>query len=38
MLELLRLEHQGRHHDLIERRRTLRGLSPALFAAYMKSR
>jgi hypothetical protein len=38
VLELLRLEHQGRHHDLIERRRTLRGLSPALFAAYMKSR
>jgi hypothetical protein len=38
MLELLRLEHQGRQHDLIERRRALRGLSPALFAAYMKSR
>jgi hypothetical protein len=38
MLELLRIEHQGRHHELIERRRTLRGLSPALFAAYMKSR
>jgi hypothetical protein len=38
MLELLRLEHQGRQHDLIERRRTLRSLSPALFATYMKSR
>jgi hypothetical protein len=38
MLELLRLEHQGRQRDLIERRRTLRSLSPALFAAYMKSR
>lgn len=38
MLELLGLEHQGRHHDVIERRKTLRGLHASLYAAYMASR
>lgn len=38
MVELLGLERQGRHHELIERRRRLRDLQPALFAAYMKTR
>ena len=38
MLELLGLEHQGRHHDVIERRKTLRGLHASLYAAYMGSR
>jgi hypothetical protein len=38
MLELLGLEHQGRHHDVIARRKTLRGLHASLYAAYMASR
>lgn len=38
MLELLGLEHQGRHHDVIDRRKTLRGLHASLYAAYMASR
>lgn len=38
MLELLGLEHQGRHHDVIERRKTLRGLHASLYAAYMTTR
>jgi hypothetical protein len=38
MLELLRLERQGRHPDLIERRKALRALQPSLFAAYMATR
>jgi hypothetical protein len=38
MLELLGLERQGRHHDVIERRKTLRGLHALLYAAYMASR
>jgi hypothetical protein len=38
MLELLGLEHQGRHHDVIERRKTLCGLHSSLYAAYMASR
>lgn len=38
LLELLRLERQGRHHEIIERRRALRGLSEALFGAYMATR
>lgn len=38
MVELLGLERQGRHHELIERRRSLRDLQPALYAAYMKTR
>jgi hypothetical protein len=38
MLELLGLERQGRHHDVIERRKSLRGLHASLYAAYMASR
>jgi hypothetical protein len=38
MLELLGLEHQGRQHDVIDRRKTLRGLHASLYAAYMASR
>ena len=38
MLELLGLERQGRHHDVIERRKTLRGLHASLYGAYMASR
>jgi hypothetical protein len=38
LLELLRLERQGRHPDLIERRKALRALQPSLFAAYMATR
>ena len=35
---LLRLERQGRHHDIVALRRSLQGLHPALFAAYMVTR
>ncbi len=38
LVELLGLERQGRHHDVIERRKTLRGLHASLYAAYMASR
>jgi hypothetical protein len=38
MLELLGLEHQGRQHDVIDRRKTLRGLHVSLYAAYLASR
>lgn len=38
MLELLGLERQGRHQEVIERRKTLRGLHAPLYAAYMTSR
>ena len=38
MVELLRLERQGRHHELVERRKALRSLNPALYGAYMKTR
>lgn len=38
MLELLHLEKQGRHHDLVQRRRQLRDLQPALCAAYLRTR
>lgn len=38
MLALLRLERQGRHHDLVEQRKVLRGLNAALYARYMKTR
>ena len=36
--ELLGLERQGRHHALIDGRKRLRELQPALYAAYMKTR
>lgn len=35
---LLRLERQGRHHDIIEQRKRLRALSLPLFQAYMATR
>jgi hypothetical protein len=38
MIELLSLERQGRHHELIERRRELRDLNGSLYAEYMKTR
>lgn len=38
LLALLRLERQGRHHELVDHRRRLRGLHPALFACYMRTR
>jgi hypothetical protein len=38
LVELLGLERQGRHHDIIARRKTLRDLHPSLYAAYMKTR
>jgi hypothetical protein len=38
LVELLGLERQGRQRDIVERRKTLRDLHPALYAAYMKSR
>lgn len=38
VLELLRLERQGRHHELIERRQRLLSIGPALYRAYMKTR
>jgi len=38
LLELLGLERQGRQHDVIERRKTLRGLHAALYAAYLATR
>lgn len=38
VLALLRLERQGRHHDIVAMRRRLKGVSEALFAAYMRTR
>ncbi len=38
MCELLGLERQGRHHELIAARKRLRDQQPALYAAYMASR
>ena len=38
LLALLRLERQGRHPELIERRQRLRSIGPALYRAYMKTR
>lgn len=38
LLDLLHLERQGRQRDLIETRKRLRDLHPAVFAAYMRSR
>lgn len=35
---LLRLERQGRHHDIVAHRARLQSLSPPLFAAYMSTR
>ncbi|RZL88385.1 MAG: hypothetical protein EOP82_23200 [Variovorax sp.] len=38
LVELLGLERQGRHSDIVGRRKVLRDLQPSLYAAYMKSR
>jgi hypothetical protein len=38
LLELIGLERQGRHHEVVERRKTLRGMHPFLFRAYMNTR
>ncbi len=38
LLELLGLERQGRQRDVIERRKTLRALNGALYAAYLATR
>ncbi len=38
VLALLRLERQGRHHEVIAERRQLRALHEGLFACYMKTR
>lgn len=38
LVELLGLERQGRHADIIARRKALRDLQPSLYAAYMKGR
>ncbi|MDR1462837.1 MAG: hypothetical protein LBI68_06860 [Azoarcus sp.] len=36
--QLLILERQGRHHEIVKNRETLRDLHPELFAYYMRSR
>ena len=38
LLELIGLERQGRHHEVVERRKALRGMHPSLYGAYMKTR
>jgi hypothetical protein len=38
MLDLLALEEQGQHREMIERRRQLSSASPPLYDAYMRSR
>jgi len=38
LLELLGLERQGRHHEMVERRKALRDVHPLLYAAYMTTR
>lgn len=38
LINLLGLEHQGRHHDLVKQRKSLRDLHAGLYAAYMASR
>lgn len=38
LVELLGLERQGRHHDVVARRKTLRDIHPWLYAQYMKTR
>jgi len=38
MLDLLRLERQGRHHDLVARRKQLRDLNPSLYSACLTTR
>lgn len=38
MLDLLSLERQGRHHDMIAKRKLLRDVHASIYAAYMKTR
>lgn len=38
LVELLGLERQGRHHDIVTRRKALRDLSPELYTAYIRMR
>ena len=38
LVELLGLERQGRHADIVARRKVLRDLHPGLYAAYLKQR
>jgi hypothetical protein len=38
LVELIGLERQGRHHDVVERRRALRDMHGILYGAYMKAR
>jgi hypothetical protein len=38
LVELLGLERQGRHADIVARRKVLRDVQPSLYAVYMKSR
>ena len=38
MLELLGLERQGRHHDVVARRKALRDTHPSLYSAYIRTR
>lgn len=38
LVNLLGLEHQGRHQDIIGHRKTLRGLHGGLYTAFMKTR
>jgi hypothetical protein len=38
LIELLGLERQGRHHDIVARRKTLLDLNSSLYAAYLKTR
>ena len=38
VMALLRLERQGRHHEIVAQRARLRALSTTLFAAYMATR
>lgn len=36
--ELLTLERQGHHHEVVDHRKRLRALNPELFAFYMQTR
>lgn len=38
LIELLGLERQGRHHEVVARRKTLRDIHQSLYADYMKTR
>ena len=38
MLDLLALERQGNHREIVQRRKELRDTQAALYAAYLKTR